>query len=167
MAIIYNSELSKGIVESARLQQNRDIIPNQLAEKVVPVMEVNPQILRKSKGIPLLLTGLVNTTSATIFTSDSIKKTYLTGATLSMIKDATSTATDMGIQFTNADSTVCKICRMAGITLTADSKENSITFDKPIEIKRGSNIVLTSDTNVANIVLRASLFGFEIDNSNA
>jgi hypothetical protein len=46
MAQIFNSELKKQLIDGAKLQTSKDVIPSQLADKVVPVMEVNPKLLK-------------------------------------------------------------------------------------------------------------------------
>ncbi len=44
-AIIYNSDVTKELRDGGKISL-RDAIPNQLAEKVVPVMEVNPKFYK-------------------------------------------------------------------------------------------------------------------------
>lgn len=51
MAEIHNSDLSKEIIDKAKLQLSFDKLPTQLAEKVVPTLEVNPDISRRRKII--------------------------------------------------------------------------------------------------------------------
>jgi hypothetical protein len=43
-AKIYNSNLTKAIVDGAKLQISEGGIPSEIAEKVVPTMEVNPNL---------------------------------------------------------------------------------------------------------------------------
>jgi hypothetical protein len=167
MVTIYNSDLFKEVREGIKTQQLRETIPSQLAEKIVPVMEVNPKLLRRAKPFAMA-SSLSNATSATIYTAADNKDTFLTGASVSMIKDVTATATDMALKCISPDSTVAyHLLRIAGITLTPQTMAISNSFVPPIQIKRGSNVTLTSDTNVGNIVIRAALTGYEIENINA
>jgi len=167
MATIYNSNLSKELIDGAKIQTSFDKVPDQIAEKVVPVMEVNPKLLKLS--LPFPVSGaLSNALSATLYTTSSIKDTYLTGATMSMIKDATSTATDMRFYFTEATTGQTRlIFRITGLSLTADSKFCAIDFNKPMKVARGTNIMVTSNTADANISIKGTLFGYEEENINA
>lgn len=164
MTQIHNSNLTKELVAAAGLQQ-RDNIPNQIAEKVVPVINVNPWNNIKIKNFASL-GSLSNAQTFTWYTASSTKDTYITNYTLSFIKDATSTATDLRLNIVDENGATQIIGRFAGITLTADKQTISQTFAFPLKILRGSNITLTSDTNVANIIMRATMQGFEIDNPN-
>jgi hypothetical protein len=162
MVQINNKELIKGIADNANIQIAKNPIPDQLADKVVPVMETNPLLLRRIKAFSTL-GSLSNATSATLYTCSSIKDTYITNVSLSMIKDATSTSTEISIQVVNEDGTTAYIFRFAGITLTADTQAATVNFAYPLKLKRGSNITINSDTNVANIRARGTVLGYEVD----
>ncbi len=151
MAKIYNSDLTKGIAKNAGIQINTDKVPNELAEKIVPTMETNPEILGK---INMVYVGsLTNAIAATAFTSESSRDTYLYGVSGSMIKDATATATSLRINILTPNQAEVSVLRFAGLTLTADSKDNAVWFDKPILLNRNTAMRLTSDTNVGNFLL--------------
>jgi hypothetical protein len=164
MAQIYNSDLSKELIDGARIQVSSDYIPNQIADKVVPVMEVNPKLLRTSYPFTLL-SSLANATSVTIYTCSTTKDTYITGATLSMIKDVTATSTGVSLNvMDDLTGLTNPIINIAGITLTANAQSESITISPPIKLRKGSNVTITSTTNVANVVAKAALIGFEVYN---
>lgn len=167
MAQIHNSDLSKELTDGAKIQVSRDAVPNQLAEKVVPVMEVNPKLLKRCKPL-VAVSSLSNATSATIFTCDSDRDTYLTSAQLSIIKDATSTSTDISIKVMSPELTTSQsILRIRCLTLTPQNDSISISFPFPMLLKRGSIIAITSDTAVANILASATIQGYIDDVSNA
>lgn len=158
MATIYNSDLTKNLVEGARIAVARDNIPNQLAEKVVPVMEVNPKLLRTLDVCKSAT--LNNATSANLITTPADMDFYLTSAAISFIKDATSTATTLNITYTDQFGTGQTALRVVCFTLTAENGQLAVTFPYPVKCARNSTIQITSDTNVANIRASGSISGF-------
>lgn len=164
MAIIHNTDLIKELKEGAKLQQLRDVIPSQLADKVVPTMETNPKLLRRCNISKT--TDAVNATSGTIYTTPSDKDFFLVSCCLGVIKDATSTSTGSNITVV-IDGVSSPIARIPGITLTAQSKVVSCTFPAPIKIDRGTNITVTASTNVANIRATGVITGYLVENINA
>lgn len=164
MAIIYNSDLSKEVIAGAKIQTSRDVIPNQIADKVVPVMEVNPKLLRRINTFGAGTAS--NATSATVYTTPTDRDFFLTAAVFSMIKDATSTSTLSNL-ITTIDGASVNLIRIPGFTLTAQSGSISISFPQPIKIDRGVTIRLNNTTNVANITCTATIFGFIDEMSNA
>lgn len=165
MAKIYNSNLIKELIEGGKLQINSDFIPNQLAEKIVPVMEVNPALLRKTNLIKAAT--LTNNTTQTVWTTDTIKDTYITSVCLAFIKDATATTTDIRANLTPLNQAEISVIRIPSITLTAHSGEVSITFPHPILLEKGVAQRISSGTNVGNILISAVYFGYTVENTTA
>ena len=164
MTQIYNSQLFKEIREGTKNQQLRDAIPSQLADKIVPVMEVNPKMLRR---VTISKTNNCNNaTSAIIYTTPATQDFYLSSMTLSLIKDstATSTATYITANINNVGQTILIIL---GFSVTA--QQQSLVFSSPIPIKidRGSNIMIYNTTNVANISATGIINGFIDETPNA
>jgi hypothetical protein len=164
MAQIHNSDLSKELIKGGRLQVSRDVVPNQLAEKVVPVMEVNPKLL-KIANIVRSATA-VNSTSSNIYTTPTDRDFYLTFANISVLKDVTSTSTETSIKVT-IDGILQRLISIAGISLTPQTLGTSQSFDIPIKIDRGTGILVTNGTNVANINAWGNIAGYIDDVSNA
>lgn len=165
MAQIHNSTLTKELTEGARLQVARDIIPSQIAEKVVPVMEVNPKLLRVDNIIKQ--GGFTNDTAGVIYTTPSGNQDfYLTSVALSVIKDATSTSTLSRIRVI-VDGVTTYLIPIAHITLTAQNFSYSLTLKNPIKIDRNTSISVITAANVANIACYGSITGYLVDNPNA
>lgn len=166
MATIYNSDLSKELVDGARIQQNRDIIPNQLAEKVVPVMEVNPKLLRR---INLLVGGTSTTTGTkTIYTTLTDRETFLTGFSISFIKDVTcDSATGSYLLTAVINGTTVNLSSMAIITLTAQSSLNNYTFAHPIKLDKGTAISFTGSFTAGVCSRGFCINGYTVENNNA
>jgi len=163
MATIYNSDLSKELQQGAKLQL-RDRMPSELAEKVVPVMEVNPKLLKTTN---YLVAGSGSATSNTIATTPTDKDTYITNACLSMIKDATSTSTSTTLTITPFGQAAVSVLRIACATLTAQTDSLTQNWSNPIRLARGSNIIITHSSNVANILGVAAVQGYTEENITA
>jgi len=159
-AIIYNSDLSRELQDGAKIQVSRDRVPNELAEKVIPVMEVNPKMLRRCN---VAASGLAaNSAASTVYTSPSDKDFYLVAMALSTIKDATSTSTAARITSTINGASV-SLLSIASATLTAQADSTSLTLPIPLKIDRGTSIAVTNTTADANVSTRASIFGYTDD----
>jgi hypothetical protein len=165
MAQIHNSELSKELIKGGALQASRDAIPNQLAEKVVPVMEVNPRLL---KNCNVSRRGfLSNATSATLFTTPTDKDFYVCAAQMGYIKDATSTATTLRMTCITEENLSGALIVIPTLTLTAGNGGASVSIVPPLKLTRGSIIACTSDSAVANIKVDGCIQGYTVDNINA
>jgi len=166
MAQIHNSDLSKEIVQGARLQQNRDIIPNQLAEKVVPVMEVNPTIL---KYCNVFVHGSTSATgSMTVYTTPSDKDFYLCGVDMSYSKTAACDVASGYLTFTVAPKEgVTAYLTFPVVTLTAEKDTKSVTFTRPILLRRNVALAFTGTYTAGNMYRNCSVWGYTIDNPNA
>jgi len=162
MANIYNSELTKQLIDGAKLQTGRDTIPNQIAEKVVPVMEVNPKLLRR--------TTIVRTvaTAGTIYTTPTNQDFYLTGVQYSLTKDATcDLATGRSTINAVIGGLATEIIGHVTITLTAYNQTITKVFDHPLKIDRGTNITCSITTTAGVCVRFFSINGFIDETSNA
>lgn len=169
MVNIYNSQISKEIQEGAKTQ-TADRIPNQLADKVVPVMEVNPKLLRR-----VTILKDANSTSknsnATIYTTPVNQDFYLTMLQTSYEKNATcDIATGVLYSITGVINGATVILgSICGITLTAQADVVCIPFNPPVKLDRNTPITLargasyTVDTMNRNAVIA----GYTDETSNA
>ena len=157
MATIYNSDLFKELASAGKIQVSVDNIPNQLAEKVVPVMEVNPKLLRRTEIIRH--NDATNATSASIYTTPANADFYLTHLTISTMKDAGSTATFSAISCV-IDGITRYAATLGFITLTASRDSLSINFSTPIKIDRNTSIGIVNSAAAANIITICSIGGY-------
>lgn len=168
MATIYNTDLFKEIKDGAKIQQLTDAIPTQLQGTVVPVMEVNPKLLRRTNFIK----SVNRTTSgnATLFTTSSDVDTFITAVQLAFIQDATcdgaiGTPARLSVVIGGV-STV--IIDLPALTLTACADATAVTFPHPLKIDRGSTMTLGGSTYTAGLKVRvATVYGFTVENTNA
>jgi len=165
MSQIHNSELIKELQDAAKLQPSSDIIPNQLAEKVVPVMEVNPKMMRRSN---VFKWGSKNVTGTSVlYAVPADKDFYLTAITLSNSSSVLADNTSVYIQFTTTDGVTTNYWVMSKPALTAYTNMESLGLSFPLQIKSGTSILFGSSFTVGASVTEASIFGFTVDNPRA
>ncbi len=167
MVTIHNSDLFKELREGLKSQQLRDgILPNQLAEKVVPVMEVNPKLLRRTKVLVTL--ERTTTTGAspgtTILTTNPGKDTFLTGISFSVASDATADNTQIRVRIQDENNITGYIISLNKITLTASRDTVHYTFPIPIKLFRGSVVTYLNVFTVGVSTSQMTLWGYELDN---
>lgn len=159
---INNPDLKRELITGAGIQTAYDSVPSQIAEKVVPVMEVNPKLLRTINIVRRA--SAVNSTAGTIYTTPSDKDFFLCGVSLSVIKDVTATSIRSDINgFPEGDS-VRELISIATLTLTVQDSSSSLFFNIPIKMARGTNISLANSTNVGNITAVGNIYGYIVDN---
>lgn len=167
-ATIYNSDLTKGLASNAKIQTAKDKVPNELAEKVVPTMETNPELLRKST----ILTNIERstTTSAspgtTLYTASSTKDTYITALSLSATSSAACDNTIIRIRVTVNNQAVILLALLKE-TLTLNSQTATLTLTYPLKIDRGTNISLLNVFTAGSSNLNGCVLGYEVDNTQA
>ena len=166
MATIHNTDLTKELKEGAKLQQLRDLIPSQLADKVVPVMEVNPKLLRRINIVRYREDS--NSTGGVIYTTPTDKDFYLCGVTMEVIKDATATSVASTVTIVPKGEASVRIVTIPGFTLTAQNSNQVKDFThSPILLERASTVVSSNSTNVGNVKAHTIIYGYIVDNSLA
>jgi len=127
---------------------------NEVADFIQPVKEITPRI-----NICRNLTS-TNSTGGTIYSVPSDKDFYLISASVSVIKDVTSTSGYTRILAT-IDGVSQILLSIVGLSLTVQNDVVSIYFGpQGIKIDRGTNITLANNTNVANITGQACIHGY-------
>jgi len=132
MAYIDNSETKKELNDAIRGNCVSNIATNKLSDTIVPVIDINPKLLRRSNVVKSGV--LTNATTSTIYTVPSDKEFYLVAAALAFIKDATATTTKIAINVTTDDGLTGDVLAVPSITLTASTGEISNSFPAPIKI---------------------------------
>jgi hypothetical protein len=168
MAQVYNSDLLKELRDASKLQQLSESIPNQLDTKIVPVIEVNPKLLR----VVNIIRGTAKTTtgSATIYTTPTDRDFYLTAITFAVTKNAACDVASgrYGLQM-YIDGAAQVIGMVSVQTLTASDIATSMTFDTPIKIDRNTSIVTAGGVSftAGAMITTTSILGFTVENTNA
>lgn len=156
MVAITSSDAIQRFVDEAKLQSANGV-PTQLNNQIVPVFEVNPRLTRFCDIVKT--NSIANQTSATIYTTPTDKDFFLTSASLSYIKDVTSTSTGVAINVT-INGLATSVLALPGITLTVSQGQISNTFLHPLKIDRNTNIAVISSTSVANIKAQGCISGY-------
>lgn len=164
MATIHNSDTIKELIQGGKVQTSFDKVPTELAEKIVPVMECNPKLLRRINLV--FQQTATNSTSVTLYTTPTDRDFFVTSAQLGLIKDATSTSVSTTISAVVNGQTIA-LLKIPSITLTAQSEVIANTYAFPIKIDRGSIIAVTNSTAVANVTANATITGYVDDISAA
>jgi hypothetical protein len=160
MAYIDNSETKKEINDAIRGNAVSNIAPTQLANQVIPVIDVNPKNLRRCN---IVRAGVAsNAISGTIYNTPADKDFFLCSSTISLTKDATSTSTSSRMNVI-IDGATQVINRIDGFTLTAQQQTSNITFSTPIRIDRNTSITVTNTTNVANVTNGGTITGYTVE----
>jgi hypothetical protein len=162
MAQINNKTLIQEIANSANIQISKDSIPNQLAEKVVPTMEVNPKLLRRSLTLGTLSSSATGSGVVIAANSFAGKPFFITGFQVSWFKDAVcDTATgSLNVTYTQ-DGTTKSLFIHPMITLTL--QENVITqnFEFPLKCDAGTAVNLQSNAFTAGVLRRyITIYGY-------
>jgi hypothetical protein len=162
MAIIYNSEVSKELIDGANIQTSKDLVPNQLADKVVPVMEVNPKLLRIANLADYTHSG-TSAASMTISGGSTSYKILIQSISLTMIKDAACDAASGVLTVTMAVGGVQRaLATLPILTLTAQQNTVNLVFQYPVEADLGSSVSFNMPTFAAgNCRVACSVTGFK------
>jgi len=150
-----NSQVISEIVNALKIDIRTTPIPN-----AIPVIEVGT---KQTKNGFSGSNSLTNGTSATIYTADSTRDTYITGATLSTVRDATAVYGLVSVKYIpfEGSTTAVNILSLGGITLTAHPLVTAVTPTMhPIKIARGSNVTLVSDSATGNFKATGQIYGF-------
>ena len=164
MVHIQNTDAHNVIRQGAKLSLSEGY-PTELQNTCVPVMDMTPNFHRKSN----ILIGTTQTTTAafTVHTATADRDTYLTGATASIIKNATADTATGAVLLTVVQDTITKtIIALAVLTLTAQNQSIAIQFCNPIKIDRGSIVQMTGAFTAGNLIRSATLVGYEEESTN-
>ena len=163
MAIINNSQLTRELIDGAKINIVADDVPSRLASAVVPVMETNPKLLNTT--IVVKSTAFSNNASTVIYTTDANKRFFITGCWLSFVKDVNATTTNISLNVIPKGNTTqfTQLIYFNTTTLTAERDGFGLTFPSPIELEKGSAISVISGTAVGNFYGRGIVMGYYIE----
>jgi len=158
-----NSEVISEIRNAFKINSATERTPN-----AIPVIEVGTKCVKNA------FTSYGTATNATsanilVITSASFanKAVYITGATLSVIKDATSTSVLSAIRYTDENGSSTNLLNIPGITLTPQAQSIAINFSHPLKASLSSAITVTNSTNVGNVTATGTIYYYTEDISNA
>jgi len=163
-AKIYNSSLTRELVDGGKIAVSVDGIPSELAEKVVPVMEVNPKLLRLNNIVES--TFQATNGSVTLFTTPVDRDFFLTSVSIALVKDVACDLASgaIALSVTLPSGIVKSLIRLPVLALTAQSSELSLSFSQPIPLGKGSPIAISGTFTAGALSRSGSITGFTIDN---
>jgi hypothetical protein len=160
---IYNSALTKELREGAKIQSGIDSTPSEIADKVVPVMEVNPKLLRNInvvKDISSVATGAV-----TIYTTPTNQDFYLTNIVYCASADVTADNVYFRIIATINGQAV-NLINMRKISLREFNQNVVLNLPLPLKIDRGTTIQISSVWTVGSSNHHACIYGYIDEQTN-
>ena len=169
MAKIYNSEVTKQLANTCGIQQSRERTPDELAEKIVPVIETNPELFRKD--VPLnfatqIATGNITALSTTL--NPITKKTFITGIYAAFSKNAACDVASgtLNVTLTPKGKASSTVLYFPVITLTQERDNIFIQFKNPIEIEPATSMSMTGTFAAGELSRGIAVFGYQIENIN-
>jgi len=165
MAIIHNSNLTKELTNGAKIQTSFDKVPNEIAEKVVPVMEVNPKLLFNCNKIKQVTSSVTGTTL--IYTTPSDKDFYLLGGMFSMNTDAANDSNGANITMVPEGGPTTRFLGFYKVVSIAFDEIITISLNNPIKLGRNTTINIVDSFTAGNSYKQAIIYGYEVDNANA
>lgn len=164
MATIYNSELSRELIDGGKIQTSRDNIPTQIADKVVPVMEVNPKLLRRCTIVRR--STAISALTSTIYTTPANGDFYISALEIAYSADAAATTTNFTITAT-IDGASRIIAELRRVTGAADKDSLYLGFPIPIKIDRNTIIAINSATADVSFLGAGIIYGYLSESSKA
>lgn len=146
--------------------QIREKLPSELAEKIVPVMEVNPKLLRICNFVKSYAKS--NTGSSIMYTGTADRDLYITSVALVGRNDAAFDGSGCAISATiNGTTTV--ICEIKANTSPGalNNLESHRDFTVPIKIDRGTNITIALSFAAGTASYTGMICGFTDELINA
>lgn len=163
MARIHNAQLTKEVIEGAKIQTSHDAVPQQLAKSVVPTMETNPKLLRiinYHKSASRVTTG-----TESLATTSATKDTYITNIHFSFVKDATQDGATghQSVQGT-INGLVRDLISTAMLVTTAQNETCVINFCTPVKLDRNTAISMWAPAYTTGLMCRScNIFGYEVE----
>lgn len=158
MAKINRQEPLKELQDGLRLDTAREKTPLEVADKVLPVFNINPQRL-----VSVNTVNIVDTTPGTAHTVSATKRTFLVGAYLVTSKDVVNTSINSQIVATLISGRSIVILELKYEPLTLGQFSQYVTFP-PIELSPGTLITTNVSNALASIDSRAIVYFFEVEN---
>jgi len=161
MADIHNSDLKREIIDGAKINTAFDKIPQQLAEKVVPVMETNPKFFRT---INVVESGSRDTSGQiALYTTPTDKDFYITSVQINNQSDVTADNTDAYISTKLPDGNSATLAQLFKLSTTVFQGVINLSFPIPIKIKRGTAINFGSTFTAGASITGAGITGYIVE----
>ena len=159
MATIYNSDLQKEFTEGSRVQVAREGSVTQISQQVIPVMEVNPKLLRRVNIIAKV------SAAGTAYTCPADKDFYLTGCFLAgaISQAAKSGSQSLTITLPGGAATILNsnFVRTSAVLIDAGQSVSNQNYTIPILCSRGSTLTYSTSNMDAQ---SCTIIGYLVEN---
>lgn len=158
MVQIQNNDAITAIRDGARLSISEGY-PQDLGKTVVPVMDMTPEFHRFDFPISA---NPVTTGAVTVLTTLDRRQYYLTGVSMSLVKNATCDIATGQVGLTVViEGVTTTVCAIAVLTLTAEAREKTVIFKDPIKLDNASIISLTGTFTAGAMSRQVTIYGYE------
>jgi hypothetical protein len=165
MGTIINGQTLSELREAAFLQLQRDRLPVRLAETIVPVVELNPKLLRRVTHV--LTANRTSTGTTTMRNATPDREFYITSAVISVQGTAATATLDCGLACTVNGSTGDIIAFGQDATAGAvPGREIFLSFAHPIKIDINTAISFRCTYTAGAVNGRCQVHGYEVSNSS-
>lgn len=162
MAYIDNSETAKELIEAIRGNANTNLPPKQIANQVIPVIDINPKHSRRVNIVKR--TSRSTTGGSTSYTTPTDKDFYLVGASLSYSCSAACDSNTYTVGATiSGDTTATNILELRKETLTLRDDYANIMLNYPILLARGTNITVNQTFTAGTSSVASTIFGYTVE----
>lgn len=159
MARVNNADVIKSLIDKAKINTSTDRTPDQLAEKIIPVLDTAPE-----RVIQLASANKSDSAAAEhILSTSSTKKTYLVSVTLSVTKDAVSDAVFTNVSAKPKGQTEINVMLLRYEPTTAGQFIHTVHFPIPILLEKSSNVSMTHSSATASIDGTGSIQYYEVE----
>lgn len=159
MVDIQSKEVIDKISEELKIQPSMKI-PRELMDKIQLVYGINAE-----RKIDIRTATLSDSTSTTILTASSTKRTFMVGATMSVSKSVLSTSINSTINInpraSNGATRNLLVLRYEPVT--AGEHAIFVNLTNPIELDKGSGVTLNNSNGTASIDTSGVIYFFEVD----
>jgi len=150
------------LVEAAGLQSAQGV-PKQISNSLQPSIEINPKLLRTVNiGAHATKTG---TGGSVLWTTSSVRDTYLTSACLSADCDAASDAIEYEIEVIVGGRTFSIVYITKLAAENAISRGLALNFTPPMKLDRGTTVTVRHTHTLGTSRVGGCFTGYEVDDT--
>jgi hypothetical protein len=159
MAKINRSEPLEVLQSGLRLDTIREKTPLEVADKVLATYKINPM-----PTIKVIQGAMSDSVTTNILTSSTTKRTFITSLTLTIAKDSNSNSTETEVvAFLKGNGGGATIMTIKYEPTTAGALYNSLSFNPPLELQKGTTARVTNTSATASIDTKAILTYYEVE----
>lgn len=146
MAKINNQSVMQKLIDELKLYPGKDIIPTELAEKILPVFQINDQEVTVQTPVATwvkhgVTATTISGTAITMYTAPSTGKCYLTNVGLQMNCIAGGGVTTDVFVSVLINEVRCRVACIRADYNTTFNESISFNFQNPILVDAGSTIL--------------------------